>query len=201
VAKVKVELPKQLPSRLTTLQKACLAAVFEANPSVCPAASIVGHAKVITPVLPVPLEGPAYFVSHGNEAFPSLTMVLQGYGVTVELVGSTFIKKGITSTTFKTTPDVPFTSFELTLPEGRYSALAANGDLCRSKLLMPTVFNAQNGLEIRQDTAIGVTGCPHPSRLALALKACHRKKGGQRRRCERQARRRYPVKATRAAKG
>jgi hypothetical protein len=135
IAKVKVDLPRQLPSRLTTLQKACPAATFQANHANCPAASIVGHAKVITPLLPVPLEGPAYFVSYGGEAFPSLTMVLQGYGVTVELVGSTFIKNGITSSTFKSTPDVPFDSFELTLPQGRYSALAANSDLCRASKL------------------------------------------------------------------
>jgi hypothetical protein len=58
-------------------------------------------------------------------------MVLQGYGVTIDLVGATFISKsGITSTTFKTVPDQPFSSFELTLPEGPYSALAANGNLC-----------------------------------------------------------------------
>jgi len=94
--KVKVELPVQLPSRLTTLQKACLSATFAANPANCPGSSIVGHAKVITPLLPVPLEGPAYFVSHGGEAFPSLTIVLKGYGVTVDLVGTTFINpKGI----------------------------------------------------------------------------------------------------------
>jgi hypothetical protein len=66
--------------------------------------------------------------SHGNEAFPSLEIVLQGYGVTIDLVGTTFISKtGVTSTTFKTAPDQPFSSFELTLPEGPYSALAANG--------------------------------------------------------------------------
>jgi hypothetical protein len=59
--------------------------------------------------------------------------VLQGYGVTIDLVGSTFISKaGITSSTFKTVPDQPVTSFELTLPEGKYSALAANGNLCAS---------------------------------------------------------------------
>jgi len=131
IAKVKVELPKQLPSRLTTLQKACTAAQFEANPAGCPSPSAIGTAKAVVPNIPVPLEGPVYFVSHGGEAFPSLEIVLQGYGVKVILVGSTFISKsGITSTTFKTVPDNPVTSFELTLPEGPYSALAANGNLC-----------------------------------------------------------------------
>jgi hypothetical protein len=124
-------LPKALPSRLKTLQKACTAKQFELNPADCPAASFIGHAVVHTPLLPVPLEGPAIFVSHGGEAFPSLTMVLQGDGVTIDLVGATYISPaGITSTTFKTVPDAPFNSFELKLPEGPYSALAANGNLC-----------------------------------------------------------------------
>jgi hypothetical protein len=131
IKQVKVELPKQLPSRLTTLQKACTAAQFDANPAGCPAASVIGHAMAVTPLIPVPLEGPAYFVSHGGEAFPSLVMVLQGYGVTLDLVGATFISKtGITSSTFKTVPDAPVGSFELTLPEGPYSALTANANLC-----------------------------------------------------------------------
>ncbi len=78
IARVKVDLPKQLPSRLTTLQKACTAAQFALNPANCPKESIIGHARAITPLIPVPLEGPAYFVSHGGEAFPSLIMVLQG---------------------------------------------------------------------------------------------------------------------------
>ena len=121
IARVKVDLPKQLPSRLTTLQKACTAAVFDANPAACPAASIVASAKAITPILPVPLEGPAYFVSHGNEAFPQLILVLQGYGITIDLVGDTFISKaGITSSTFAHVPDAPVSSFELTLPQGKY---------------------------------------------------------------------------------
>ncbi len=131
IAKVKVELPKQLPSRLTTLQKACTDKQFEANPAACPAESKIGYATVHTPLIPVPLVGPVIFVSHGGEAFPSLTMVLQGYGITIDLIGTTFISKsGVTSTTFKTVPDQPFSSFELTLGEGPYSALAANGNLC-----------------------------------------------------------------------
>jgi hypothetical protein len=161
ISKVKVELPKALPSRLSTLQKACTAAVFEANPAACPPQSIVGHATATTPVLPVPLSGPAYFVSHGGEAFPSLIIVLQGYGVTVHLVGSTFIdeKTGVTSSTFKTVPDVPVGTFELTLPEGPYSALTANGSLCGENLAMPTEFVGQNGALIDTDPKIVVTGC------------------------------------------
>ncbi len=162
IAKVKVELPEQLPSRLTTLQKACTAAQFEANPAGCPSASFIGHAVVHTQLLPVPLEGPAIFVSHGGEAFPSLEIVLQGDGVTVNLVGATFISKsGITSTTFKTVPDDPFSTFELTLPEGPYSALAANGNLCTQQLTMPNEFVGQNAAELRQDTPIKVEGCPN----------------------------------------
>jgi DNA-binding beta-propeller fold protein YncE len=161
IKSVKVSLPKQLPSRLTTLQKACPAATFEANPASCPAASRIGYARATTPLIPVPMTGPAFFVSHGGEAFPSLIVVLQGYSVTVDLVGTTFISKaGITSSTFKTVPDVPVGTFELKLPEGKYSALAANGNLCTSSLKMPTSFVAQNGAVIKQSTPITATGCP-----------------------------------------
>jgi hypothetical protein len=193
---------------LTTLQKACTAAQFEANPAGCPAASFIGHAVVHTPELPVPLEGPAIFVSHGGEAFPSLTVVLQGDGVTVDLVGATFINKaGVTSTTFKSVPDAPFSTFELTLPQGPFSALAANGDLCAStrtvmvkkatvkvkghqrrvtrtvrevlpgSLVMPNEFVAQNGAVLKQTTKINVTDC---ARHKQAKKAKH--KHGRKRR-------------------
>ena len=120
----------------------------------------MGHGTAITPLIPVPLTGPAYFVSYGGAKFPELVIVLQGYGVTLDLHGETFISKaGITSSTFHTIPDAPVGSFELTLPEGKYSALAANGNLCKSKLEMPTAFVAQNGAEIHELTPIGVTGC------------------------------------------
>jgi hypothetical protein len=160
IKSVKVNLPKQLPSRLTTLQKACPDAVFNANPASCPPASRVGAASARTPILSPTLTGPAYFVSHGGEKFPELVIVLSANGITVDLHGETFISKtGITSSTFRQVPDVPIGSFELTLPEGKYSALAANGNLCKRRLKMPTAFTAQNGAVIHQSTPIAVTGC------------------------------------------
>jgi hypothetical protein len=161
ISEVKVSLPKKLPSRLTTLQKACPAATFDANPANCSQASRVGFAEATTPVMPVPLRGPVFFVSHGGAAFPDLIVVLQGYGVRVDLVGSTFISKAsITSSTFRTVPDVPVGAFQLYLPQGKDSALAANGNLCKTQSLpMPTAFVSQDGKTIHQTTAIQVTGC------------------------------------------
>ena len=182
IASVKVDLPKQLPSRLTTLQKACPAAQFEANPAGCSVGSRIGVVKAVTPVLPVPLTGPVFFVSHGGEAFPSLVAVLQGDGVRVDLKASTFISKaGITSSTFGQVPDVPISSFELYLSQGPNSALATNGDLCTSKLAMPTTFTAQNGAVIRQSTPIAVTGCPKAKKAVKhKKKVAKSNRGGKR---------------------
>jgi hypothetical protein len=165
IAKVKVDLPRQLPSELRTLQRACPFATFQQNPALCRPESIVGHAIVHTPVVPVPLTGPAYLVSHGGEAFPALTIILQGYGLTIELVGITDIKKGVTSEAFQTVPDVPFSTFELVLPAQPFPALAsflpakAHGSFCGQTLSMPTAFVAANGAEIHTTTKVGTTGC------------------------------------------
>ena len=176
---VKVELPKRLPSRLPTLQKACPEKTFEANPALCPPASVIGHATATTPILPVPLTGPAYFVSYGGAKFPELIIVLQGYGVTLDLHGETYIsKQGVTSSTFKTVPDDPIGSFELTLPQGQYSALAAIGNPCKGTLTMPTEFLAQNGDAIHENTKIAVTGCPKAKKTTTHKK--HKAKAKQR---------------------
>jgi hypothetical protein len=185
LAKARVELPKRLPSRLKTLQKACTEAEFAANPATCPATSRVGQAVVHTPVLPVALVGPAYFVSHGGAKFPELILVLQGDGVTIELHGETAIsKKGVTTSTFAQTPDVPFSSFELKLPEGPYSALAANGNLCKGQLVMPTELVAQNGTVIKQKTKISVSGCAKRKTKTKegSKRADSRTKGGKQKR-------------------
>jgi hypothetical protein len=159
VKSVKVQLPKLLPSRLTTLQKACPAATFESNPFHCPSGSFVGGARANTPTLPGKLTGPAILVSHAAAAFPDLDLVMEANGVRSILVGNTDIKNGITTTTFASTPDVPVSSITVNLPVGSHSALTANGNLCANKLVMPTTITGQNGTVVKQNTNIGVANC------------------------------------------
>jgi len=215
----KFAIPKQLPARLTTIQQACLAAIFEHDRSACPAHSIIGHAAVRTQVLPSPvcvkapcpaaLEGPVYFVSYGGAKFPDAVLVLDGSNVHIELHGNTFIdsKTGVTSATFNNTPDVPFETIEVTVPQGKFSEFGVNlpasahGSFCGQKLVMPTFFKASNGLEIHQNTPVAVTGCPkaltRAQKLAAALKVCRKKHGKKRAACEKAARRAYRAKTTR----
>jgi hypothetical protein len=179
IRSVKVDLPKQLPSQLKTLKLACPDSTFNENPANCDPESRIGTAKATTPVLPVPLTGPVYFVSHGGLQFPELVIVLSGYGTTVQLHAETFISKsGITSSTFRTIPDVPVGTFELTLPQGQYPALAATANLCTTKLAMPTSFVAQNGAEIHASTPITPTGCAKHAKAKKTKnsKAKHKKK-------------------------
>ncbi|HEY7831674.1 MAG TPA: hypothetical protein VIC06_14020 [Solirubrobacteraceae bacterium] len=182
IRRVAVTLPKALPSRLSTIQQACPEATFAANPASCPAGSNIGVGTATTPVLASPLSGPAYLVSHGGASFPDLVVILQGEGVTLDLVGSIDIKKSITSSTFASVPDAPISSFELSLPEGPHSGLAAvlpakaKGNLCGTSLTMPTTITGQNGAQIKQSTKIQVTGCPKARTKSKAKKRHHKAK-------------------------
>jgi hypothetical protein len=205
-AKVNLQLPIELPSRLTTIQQACRDTVFEVNPAACDEGSVIGSATIHTPVLKNPLTGPAYLVSHGNASFPDVEFLLQGEGLTILLDGKTDIKKGITYSRFESNPDAPFTVFETELPAGPHSALgdflpaSKNHNLCGTTLLMPTELQGQNGALITQTTKVAIKGCKEVKKfkasratlLARALKACRKLKSKHKRiACERAARKKY----------
>jgi hypothetical protein len=211
VAKTILTIPATLPARLTTIQKACVATIFETNPASCPEGSVIGTATVRTPVLKNPVAGPIYLVSHGNAAWPDAELVLQGEGITVILDGQTAIKKGITTSSFLSVPDVPFSTVEAALPEGPHSALTTNlplkdhYSLCDQQLAIPTALTGQNGTAVNENVEITVQGChtvkasktkklTRRQKLRRALKACrkaHTRARTLRASCVRHARKEY----------
>lgn len=179
VAKLRISFPTQLPVRLETLRKACLAAVFQANPANCPAAADIGTATVHTPILANPLSGPLYLVSFGNAKFPNVVMVLQGEDVTLEVEGESSVssKTSVLTATFNSVPDAPFSTFEARLPRGPFSEFTsartigrASASQCGQELDAPVAMLGQNGAEHKETVKVQVTGCK-PSIAVSAVRA------------------------------
>jgi hypothetical protein len=156
---VSVKLPPQLGARLSTVSQACPRATFQADPATCNAGSKVGTVSATTPVLAAPLSGTVYLAQQQPGKLPTLEAVLQGSGITVDLSGTLSLGKGITST-FGAVPDVPITSFRLSLPPNpANSALAASADLCSAPLKFSASILGQNGKKTDVNSIVGVAGC------------------------------------------
>jgi hypothetical protein len=156
---VSVKLPNQLGARLSTINQACPEATFQADPASCGAGSKVGTVSAVTPLLAQPLTGTVYLEAHKPPTLPTLEAVLQGSGITVDLSGKLNLSNGIQST-FDTVPDVPITSFQLSLPpSAANSALQATADLCAAPLPLVATILGQNGKKVDVNSAVGVAGC------------------------------------------
>jgi hypothetical protein len=102
IRSLKVDLPQRLPARLESIQHACPAHTFEANPATCPHSSIIGTAAATTPVIGTAMRGPIFLVGHSGGGFPNMVVLLRADGVTIELTGALYVStKNITSTTFR----------------------------------------------------------------------------------------------------
>jgi hypothetical protein len=99
----------------------------------CPAGSIYGRARVLTPLLEAPLQGPVYLRSNGGEReLPDLVARLRGQ-IEVELEGRIdSVKGGGIRTTFASVPDAPVSKFVLSMRGGKKSLLVNSRDLCGS---------------------------------------------------------------------
>jgi hypothetical protein len=121
---VQFGLPRQMGVKTTALGTTCLPAQLAAD--ACPAASQVGGASALTPILGQALKGPVFLVQNAG-TLPSLVAVLRGGGLTIQLEGATSASKsGRLTTTFGSIPDVPISAFDLDLPYGKRSILSTS---------------------------------------------------------------------------
>jgi hypothetical protein len=97
----------------------------------CPAGSIYGHARVLTPLLSAPLEGPVYLRS-SEHVLPDMVAALSGggIGISVDVVGRIDSAHGGIRGRFEGLPDAPTTKFVMTLRGGKHGLLVNTEDLC-----------------------------------------------------------------------
>jgi hypothetical protein len=109
----------------------------------CPAKSVYGYAKAITPLFDQPLEGPVYLRSSNNQ-LPDLVADLNGQ-VNVVLDGKNDSIHGGLRNTFQAVPDAPVSKFTLTLKGAKRGLLQNSTDICQGTHKANARFVAHNG--------------------------------------------------------
>jgi hypothetical protein len=97
----------------------------------CPAGSVYGHARAITPLLSEPMEGPVYLRSSTNP-LPDLVADLHGQGIEIEVAGRIDSHHGGIRATFTGLPDAPVTKFTMALNGGKRGLLVNERNVCTS---------------------------------------------------------------------
>ncbi|HVY95890.1 MAG TPA: hypothetical protein VHA54_02910 [Solirubrobacterales bacterium] len=111
----------------------------------CPAASVYGYAKAITPILDEPLEGPVFLRSSSHK-LPDLVAAMHSGKVNINLDGRIdSVQGGRIRNTFEAVPDAPVTQFTLTMQGGKKGLLVNSTNLCKGKHRAIVAFTGQNG--------------------------------------------------------
>jgi len=111
----------------------------------CPAASIYGKAKAVTPLLDEPLTGPV-FLRSSEHPLPDVVASLHSGKIDIVLVGRIdSVKGGGIRTTFEGLPDAPVTSFVLEMAGGNKGLLVNSTNVCKGTHRAKIAFGAQNG--------------------------------------------------------
>jgi hypothetical protein len=126
----------------------------------CPDGSLVGSARVVTPVLPFELSGPVYIVQEMVDPLPRLFVLLRGGGFEVPLRARNFFQGIRVVNLFETVPDVPQSYFELNINGGPDGILNNFFDLCKASFRkFDATFTGQNGKIADADPLLEVRGC------------------------------------------
>jgi hypothetical protein len=141
IGAVSVSLPPFLFLEQSHIKTICSRSQSAAD--TCPAGSVYGHARAITPLLDEPLEGPVYLRASGNH-LPDLVASLRDRGIRIDVVGRIDSKKGGMRATYEVLPDAPVTKFALTLNGGKRGLLVNSDDTCDGARATARMFGQNN---------------------------------------------------------
>jgi hypothetical protein len=127
IGKASVALPASEFLAQEHIKTICTRAQYEVGH--CPATSVYGHARAITPLMDEPLEGPVYLRTSGSE-LPDLVAALSGRGIRIDVVGRIDSVNGGMRATYDVLPDAPVSKFSLTLLGGKRGLLVNSDDAC-----------------------------------------------------------------------
>ena len=148
IGKAQVTLPHSAFLEQAHIKTICTRVQFKAGVvpgEKCPAASVYGYAKAVTPLLDEPLQGPVYLRSSSHN-LPDLVATLNSGKINIALAGRIdSVKGGRIRNTFEAVPDAPVTRFTLEMQGGKKGLLVNSTNLCKSTNRAISHFTGQNG--------------------------------------------------------
>ncbi len=157
LAKTTVVLPRSEFIEQGHIRTVCTRPQFKAQQ--CPAGSIYGYAKAITPLFDTPVEGPVYLRANGGErVLPDLVVSLKNGEIEVALAGFIDSVKGRVRNAFNVIPDAPVTKFTLNMLGGKKGLLVNHLDLCEVTSRADVKMVGQNGKVVQSRPKMG-TSC------------------------------------------
>jgi hypothetical protein len=168
-----VTLPAGVAANLPALQNQCSAAQVAAR--ACPESSRIGWAKATTPLLDTPLAGPVYAASPTTGTIPRVVALLDGR-IPLTVIGDNTVLKTTARlrSTFRA-PDVPVSSFTLSLKSGKTGLLATSRSMCKdSTRRIPAALTSHAGTRVDRTITIGATCTAAPKKATKKARAAKR---------------------------
>ena len=141
------------------LQEPCTQAVFAEGSTPgerCPPGSVIGSARLATPLLKKPLQGPVYLRSSARK-LPELVVALNGQ-IDLDLDARIdAVHRGLRAA-FAALPDAPITKLTLTLKGGGQGLLENSTNLCASTEHVGVKMTGQNG-KTADEKPLLITSC------------------------------------------
>ena len=154
--------------------------IAESAAGACPPGSKMGTATATSPFVDKPLTGNVYAVKQTGVVYPGLVADLRGrvnatIRIATRIISSKYIRSTVTDV-----PDLPVSSFSMSLIGGDKGPLMAKSDLCfkRANAVFRTMnadvtFDAHSGKHTVSKPRIAVEGCP-PAAIASLRNAVAR---------------------------
>jgi hypothetical protein len=150
IARAQVTLPKSEFLDQSHIGTVCTRVQYAKDQ--CPAKSVYGYARAITPLLDEPLAGPVYLRSSEHK-LPDLVAGLKSGKIEIDLAGRIDSVEGQIRTTFESVPDAPVSTFTLTMAGGKKGLLENSTNLCARPHKAIIEFDGQNG-KIKDSTPV-----------------------------------------------
>ncbi len=161
IAKARVTLPRSAFLDQGHIGTVCTRVQYAAD--ACPARSIYGYAKAVTPLFDTPVEGPVYLRSSEHK-LPDLVAALRNGQIKFDLVGRIDSLKGRIRNAFELVPDAPVSSAVFSFQGGNKGLIINSTNLCKGRHRAIVELDAHSGKAKDFRPLVKAAGCGKASK-------------------------------------